>query len=136
MIDESVESNLLKNLKLFSFTYNMYNHQYGFVYQSTPMLGKRALPDGNVLGMFKQNKLVTKLNHALEKKNSHWLAVLDDSIADIGLIAPEADAIIYVPELQKQFDLKDYPKEKAFYFASLKYHELNLDKVIAFLNSI
>ncbi|WP_086314792.1 hypothetical protein A5821_002413 [Enterococcus sp. 7F3_DIV0205] len=106
------------------------------VYQSTPMFGKNILPDGNVLGMFKQNKLVTKLNQTLEKKNSHWLVVLDDSIADIDVITPEADAIICVPGLQKQFDLKDYPREKVFYFDSLSYHELNLDKVIAFLESI
>lgn len=106
------------------------------VYQSTPIIGKNELPNENILDMFKQNKLVPKLNQALEKKNSHWLATLDDSIADIDVIAQEADAIICVPGLQKQFDLKDYPKEKVFYFDSLSYHELTLDKVIAFLESI
>lgn len=106
------------------------------VYQSTPMIGKSKLPNGNILGMFKQTKLVTKLNQTLEKKNSHWLATLDNSVADIDIIAQEADAIICVPGLQKQFELNDYPKEKVFYFDSLSYHELNLDNVIAFLESI
>lgn len=106
------------------------------VYQSTPMFKKNKLPNGNILGMFKQNKLVTKLNQSLEKRNSHWIAVLDDSIADIDVIAQEADAIICVPGLQKQFELKDYPKEKVFYFDSLSYHDLALDKVIDFLESI
>ena len=106
------------------------------VYQSTPMLGKSILPNGNILGLFKQNKLITKLNQALEKRNSHWLAVLDDSIADIDVIAQEADAIICVPGLQKQFDIKNFPKEKVFYFDSLSYHELKLDNVINFLETI
>ncbi|EOH96070.1 hypothetical protein UAW_01927 [Enterococcus haemoperoxidus ATCC BAA-382] len=106
------------------------------VYQSTPMLGKNKFPNGNILGMFKQNKLVTTLNRALEKEGSHWLAVLDNSIADIDVIAQKADAIICVPGLQKQFDIKNYPKEKVFYFDSLRYHELNLDKVLKFLESI
>lgn len=105
------------------------------VYQSTPMIGTSKLPSGNILGMFKQKKLVTQLNQALEKR-SDWLAVLDDSIADIDLIAQRANAIICVPGLQKQFDFKDYPKEKVFYFDSLSYHELALDKVIDFLESI
>lgn len=52
------------------------------------------------------------------------------------MIAQEADAIICVPGLQKQFDLKNYPKEKVFYFDSLSYHELALDNVIKFLESI
>lgn len=106
------------------------------VYQGTPMFLKNKLPNGNILGMFKQNKLITKLNKSLEKRNSHWLAVLDDSIADIDIIAQEADAIICVPGLQKQFDIKDYPREKVFYFDSLSYHNLSLDRVIDFLESI
>ncbi|MBO0467836.1 hypothetical protein JZO73_09870 [Enterococcus plantarum] len=106
------------------------------VYQSTPMIGKSKFPSGNILGMFKQKKLVSQLNQALEKKGSNWLAVLDDSIADIDLIAQRADAIICVPGLQKQFDFKDYPKEKVFYFDSLSYHELVLDNVIDFLELI
>lgn len=106
------------------------------VYQSTLMLGKSKLPNGSILGMFKQKKLVTKLNKTLETKDSPWLVALDDSIADIDVIAQEADAIICVPGLQKQFDCKNYPKEKVFYFDSLSYHELALDNVIKFLESI
>ncbi|WP_086330417.1 hypothetical protein [Candidatus Enterococcus mansonii] len=106
------------------------------VYQSTPMLGKNMRPNGNILGMFKQKKLVTQLNQELAKRNSHWQVVLDDSIADIDSIAQKAEAIICVPGLQKQFDLKNYPKNKVFYFDSLSYHHLTLDKVIDFLETI
>lgn len=41
------------------------------VYQSTPMFGRNKLPDGNILGMFKQNKLVKELNRELQKELRH-----------------------------------------------------------------
>lgn len=106
------------------------------VYQSTPMFGRNTLPNSAVLGNFKQTKLVTQLNTELQERTLPWEAVLDDSIADIKVIAQEADAIICVPGLQKQFDIGNYPKEKVFYLDSLDYHNLLLDKVLTFLEAI
>lgn len=106
------------------------------VYQSTPMLGGNKLPNGAILGMFKQKKILAKLNDELKKRNSQWQVILDDSIADIEVIAAKADAIVCVPGLQKSFDLKNYPKEKVFYFDSLDYHDLSLGKVLRFLETL
>lgn len=106
------------------------------IYQSTPMLGRNNLPNGTILGMVKHKKVVTKLNDELQKKNSPWQVILDDSIADIEVIAPKADAIICVPGSQKLVDLGNYPKEKIFYFDSLDYHNVFFDKVITFLETV
>lgn len=106
------------------------------VYQSTPMFGRNMLPNNAVLGNFNQTKLVTQLNTELLERNLPWEAVLDDSIADIKVIAQEADAIICVPGLQKLFDIGNYPKEKVFYLDSLDYHNLQLDNVLNFLEAL
>ncbi|MBO0470386.1 hypothetical protein JZO66_07495 [Enterococcus sp. DIV0242_7C1] len=106
------------------------------VYQSTPMFGRNKLPDGNILGMFKQNKLVKELNRELQKRAAPWTVVLDDSIADIHQISQNAEAILCVPGLQKQFDSGDYSKERIFYFDSLDYHNVIVTSAIAFLETI
>lgn len=106
------------------------------VYQCTPQLGQSMLPDNVVFGSFKQNKLVDKLNDLLLEKESPWEVVLDDSIANITVIAQEADAIICAPGLQELFDTGNYPKDHIFYFDLFSYNHLNLDKVVAFLETI
>lgn len=71
------------------------------VYEGTPKLGGSPLPNGNILGMFKQEKFLKKMNDELLTMRIAWKVKLDSSIADIDVIAKESDAIICVPGLQK-----------------------------------
>ena len=106
------------------------------VYEGTPILGGSPLPGGNVLGMFKQKKFLKKVNDDLLFMQIAWEVKLDNSIADIDVIAKESDAIICVPGLQKQFDFKDFPEEKIYYLGSLEYYNLDTNKVIQFLKKL
>lgn len=106
------------------------------VYEGTPMLGRSPIPGGNILGMFKQKKFLKKMNDELLNMQIAWEVKLDNSIADIDLLAKESDAIICVPGLQKQFDFQDFPEEKVYYLDSLEYYNLDATKVIQFLKKL
>ncbi|MTD40171.1 hypothetical protein GIX45_16440 [Erwinia sp. CPCC 100877] len=103
------------------------------IYQQTPLFGANPLPTGNVIGMFKQKKMVAALNQQLQKQGLQWRVCLDQSVADSKQLMQESQALLCAPGLQKQFDSGAFDPQNIFYFDAVDYYNLDVRKAVSFL---
>lgn len=100
-----------------------------FIYMPSPMLGRSPMQGvngagffGNLLGIYTEDKYISKLKAELDRRNLNWSIERDNTESDIEkLIEQKAKLLICAPGLKYQFYRGGFNEKNIVYLSMMEY---------------